>query len=390
MRSGRLWLIAVAMILGITFGTFKSWEVRLPRKSRSAQGNPRLIGVILPLSGDAAQFGTETRNGIDLAVREFNANSPPEGRIQVTFEDSQLSPEKSILAARSLYDRGVRVFIGDISTSSTIAMATSLEGTDATWLSPLASSGQLNEFNGRVFRLVVPDNVVATELANSLYHRFGCRRLFILAGSNSVEPAQAFAQEFERVGGTAQLEFSNQGKDSRIVKDCCYVLLDGDIMLRLSRLQNRFTTRSPLVVTPWVRVDELPPGIDGLLVPWYGETTWSSPEGPAFRAQYKLVFGREPGFAAAYGYDAETIASKAVSRAVGSSLNVRKQLVAVGEINGVTGRFAFRENGEVARSLPMFRRHPDGGLETLWLTVGERLEKSSEHGMDQLETVSGK
>lgn len=61
------------------------------------------IGATLPLSGDAAAWGKNTQEGINLAVEEINASGGIFGRnIAVIYEDTQALPRKELMLTESL------------------------------------------------------------------------------------------------------------------------------------------------------------------------------------------------------------------------------------------------------------------------------------------------
>jgi branched-chain amino acid transport system substrate-binding protein len=62
------------------------------------------IGVILPLSGPAADYGKSMRNGLQLALKENN-NERPQKEIQLVYEDVQYNPVLAVLAFKKLAQR---------------------------------------------------------------------------------------------------------------------------------------------------------------------------------------------------------------------------------------------------------------------------------------------
>ena len=61
------------------------------------------VGGIFPLSGAVAVYGTECRNGIELAIEEINAAGGINGKlIELIGEDDEGNPEKSVNAYKKL------------------------------------------------------------------------------------------------------------------------------------------------------------------------------------------------------------------------------------------------------------------------------------------------
>lgn len=87
--------------------------------STAASAAPIKIGSSGPLTGDYAQYGEGVRNGIELAVEEINAM----GGIQFepSMEDDEADSEKAVNAYNTLKDWGMQIYIGAVTSGSTIA-----------------------------------------------------------------------------------------------------------------------------------------------------------------------------------------------------------------------------------------------------------------------------
>ena len=109
-------IIALLMPVGII--VFKA-------VTRQGQANIVKIGAILPLTGDAAQYGKACRCGMDLAVKQLNAQGGVLGKtLCIIYEDSQAVPSTAVSAINKLIAvDGVKLIIGDMFSSPTLAIA---------------------------------------------------------------------------------------------------------------------------------------------------------------------------------------------------------------------------------------------------------------------------
>jgi ABC-type branched-subunit amino acid transport system substrate-binding protein len=87
--------IAVAALILI-------WGVAAADDTVGAKSPTLKVGVILPLSGPAANFGAIARNGIELALRDLTPDD--RSRVQVVYEDDGLVNTRTATAARKLLD----------------------------------------------------------------------------------------------------------------------------------------------------------------------------------------------------------------------------------------------------------------------------------------------
>ena len=72
-----------------------------------------LLGLIGPMTGDYAHYGTSTRDGAQVAVEEINAAGGVNGwQLKLQTEDSQGDPDSAISAFGKLMDDKMDVSLG--------------------------------------------------------------------------------------------------------------------------------------------------------------------------------------------------------------------------------------------------------------------------------------
>jgi len=91
--------------------------------ARSEDGTVRL-GLVAPMSGPNARYGSFSLRGAQLAAKEVNGAGGTDGRkINIMAGDSQGTPVEGVSATRRLIDQDqVDFIIGDVSSSVTLAM----------------------------------------------------------------------------------------------------------------------------------------------------------------------------------------------------------------------------------------------------------------------------
>jgi branched-chain amino acid transport system substrate-binding protein len=104
--------------------------------ARAQSGEPVLIGVSGPLTGQYAQYGAQWRRGFDMAVAECNASGGINGRpLAYVFEDSQSDPRQSVaIAQKFVADPRIVMEIGDFASAASMAA------------SPIYQRGRLVQF----------------------------------------------------------------------------------------------------------------------------------------------------------------------------------------------------------------------------------------------------
>ncbi len=183
------------------------------------------IAILAPLSGDVATFGQSTRDGVLLAVAEWNEQGGVDGKtIEVIVEDSQCSPEAAVSAANKVIEQdGVKFIIGEVCSSASIPVSEIVTAKgDVLQISPTSTnpSVTVNEdgstkptifracfidpFQGAVAAAFARDNLNAQTAA-----------VFLDQGNDYVRGlAEVFIAEFEAAGGQVVVTESYTGDDS--------------------------------------------------------------------------------------------------------------------------------------------------------------------------------
>ena len=134
-------LLALAMVM--TMGSFALAEETIK------------IGMIGPLTGGAASYGTSVKQGAEIAVAEINAL----GGMQIDpyYEDDEADGEKGLNAYNNLLDKGVQMFDGCVTTGSCKTVATQAYEDRAFMLTPSASSLEVINGKDNVYQVCFTD-----------------------------------------------------------------------------------------------------------------------------------------------------------------------------------------------------------------------------------------
>ena len=91
------WVAGIVVVVGVFYGMY--------HKQPQASGSTVKIGVILPMTGIAANYGENQSNAIHLAVDEINARGGVLGKpLEVILEDDGTEPTKTVSAYQKVID----------------------------------------------------------------------------------------------------------------------------------------------------------------------------------------------------------------------------------------------------------------------------------------------
>jgi len=145
-----------ALLIGASCAVFAGMN---PAAAQTKE--PLKIGVPTALTGTYAQLGDETKQAIEFAAAEANANGGVDGReVQVRFLDTEAKPDLARQQGEKLALEGFNILTGSIASGEALAMGPMLTRWDAIYV---ATINKANDITGkqcqpRMFRVNRPDN----------------------------------------------------------------------------------------------------------------------------------------------------------------------------------------------------------------------------------------
>lgn len=330
---------------------------------------PIKIGLVNPLSGNAATYGQSTKNGLELAMAEINQAGGINGRqFELVFEDDAGEPKQAASAAQKLVDQPDIVALqGSALSSSTLAMAPIIEKAKIPHLVVSSSSGKLTGINPYFFRMAVQDDQVGSLIGELMVKGINAKNIAILYPNNDYGKGLSASTEakVKELGGT-------------VVANVPYLATDKDFQAQLTDIKAKKpdgialagTYTDGALITRQAR--EM-----GITVPIAGGTGPNSPKfieiaGKAadgvvflgvfipnnpdpkvqdFVTKYKAKYNIEPDQFAALAYDQMYVIADAAKRVEGGKItreSLTKALKGT-SYQGVTGKVAFNEKGDWVR-----------------------------------------
>src|SRR3989344_2043090 len=171
----------------------------------STETSPIKIGVIGPLTGDAAIYGEPFRNTVQLAIDEINATGGIGGRqVEAIYEDGQCNGKEGANAAQKLVNVDkVQAIIGGVCSGETLTVVPIAEKGRVVVVSPSASSPALTGISPYFFRPYPSDASQGNVLANIAYTDKGWKKVAVIQEQvdYAVGLYKVFNQVFSGLGG---------------------------------------------------------------------------------------------------------------------------------------------------------------------------------------------
>lgn len=344
------------------------------------------IGGIAPLSGGVAVYGTECKNGIDLAVEEINAAGGINGqKIEFICEDDEGDSAKSVNAYKKLVTKDrVKVIIGSLPSGCTMAITNLAQAQKVVQIAPAATAVAITDAGNYVFRACYTDPFQGKIGGKFAYENLGTKKaaiLYDIGNDYSVGLTDNFTAEYTSMGGsivskesysTGDKDFNAQLTKIKAANPEVIYLPDyyGTVALIAKQLRAQGINVPIVGADGWDGLtdnagDEV---LNGYYSNHYSEDS-SSAAVQTFVKSFKAKYNKAPNSFAALGYDCVYMLRDAM-KASGSTDDSAKIRDALEATNGdyVTGHIVFDANRNPVKSAVMIKlvKADDGKLATAY------------------------
>ena len=322
------------------------------------------VGAYLSLSGADSTFGTDTREGIALAVEETNAAGGVDGkRIRVIYEDDKSTTYEAVQKVRQLIDRNkVVALLGEVASSRSLAGGLIANTSHVPMVTPSSTAVEVTKKRQWVFRTCFTDDQQGAVAARFIKEHLKKDRIGIFFAAQdpySSGLARAFREEMKRLGGQIVVDKGYQKGETNFRTYLSELKAAGPEALFVPNYYNEMVLiarQASEVGIPgsmfvggdgWDSsnlVDGAGPELEGAHftnhyapdVPWENSKKFFT----AFTTKYK----HEPTSLSAQGYDAAMLLFDAIRRAGDPNpAAIRDALAATKDFKGATGTMTMDE-----------------------------------------------
>ena len=321
------------------------------------------VGAILPLTGDAAQWGIPPNRGALLAIDEINAKGGINGKkLELITEDSRCSPSLGVAGINKLLtvNRPVAI-LGAICSSVTLAISPIAEKNKIVLISPASTNPKISYAGQYIFRDIPSDELRGKVFAQYVYSK-GLRKGAILYINNDGGKGneETFKHYFESVGGKILINESYmpqaQSVKTQLTKIrevnpefLMVVSYPRDAVIVLHDI-SEIKFKKPLFFQTEVLDDptvlkNAGETANGVIYITYAKANNKVSED--FRRAYKKKYNAEPELFSSEAYDAIFL----ISDALKFDQSIKDYLYNVKDYQGASGTLAFDKNGDVIKPL---------------------------------------
>lgn len=324
------------------------------------------IGAMLPLSGDAAQYGEWGENGISLAVDEINSKGGIKGnKIEVVYEDDAADPKKGVSTVNKLISIDkVKVIIGPIPSAVTLAIAPICENNKVVVLSS-SSNPIITHAGDYIFRNWPSDDFEGSAMAQyAIKMKFNNVAVFHINNEYGLGIATVFKEQYVKLGGSVLITeaFMQGGSDMRSLltkiksynPDAIYLIghtkENGYIVKQARDLGIKTQILGTVGIEGPDFINIAGECAEGLVytVPAFDPDA-QDPVMNTYQEAYIKKYGKKSEIFAATAYDALNIIALMIQKYGNDPDKIKAGLYALKDYPGVSGVTSFDENGDVVK-----------------------------------------
>jgi len=343
------------------------------------------IAVVGPMTGDQSKQGNDLKNGVDLAVLEWNEKGGVLGKpIKLLVGDDQHDPKQAVAVANRFVNSGVVGVVGHWNSSSTIPASEVYARVPIPMITPASTNPQVTDRGYRnVFRVCGRDDQQGRVAAEYVIKELRVKRVAVLHDKTTY--GQGLADEFKNaLGGQAEVVYYGgiiQGdKDFRGVlttvagkkPDLFFfggIYPEGGLLVRQAK---EVGLTVPMmsgdgVIDP-VFIQIAGNAAEGTYLTFTPDTT-KLPGSQGVISRYRARYG-EPGPYSLYAYDAANVLLIGLQRAATTEGPKVSEAIHGLTHDGVTGRIQFDEKGDIPKIQYVVWLTRQGKFEEIWRPGG--------------------
>jgi len=308
------------------------------------------VGILIPLTGDAASYGENVKNGIELANQELN--------FELVYEDGKCNGPDAVNAIRKLIEVDkVNAVIGELCSGATIPASEIAKAAGIVMISPASTSPDLTNAGDHFFR-TVPSDALQGEEGAKLVKKLGYQSLAILHVNDDygVGFNRVLKENFDNVVISESFEKEATDLRTQLTKikektpDAIYIISNspaaaGAALKQIKELGIEAQVIGSEGLKDQSVLDAAEGAADGMILTFLAPS--NTIIGKQFKNRYVQEYTEDPPIFAAEAFDAMIALSRALdSEDIGEGLiKAMKGVV----FEGASGTVDFDENGDVIK-----------------------------------------
>ncbi|MFH1145708.1 MAG: ABC transporter substrate-binding protein [bacterium] len=360
------WLVVLVIVFLVIFGGYSLLSYK-----KGISGELK-VGVILPLTGKAANFGEDIRTALTMAEQEIKSDSANVS-FTLEYQDDECDPKKAVSAYQYIHDvKKANFIIGPVCSSATLAVAPLAERDRVILITPVSSAETISEAGDFVFRNHTHDKaeieVLAPYVAKKykrvaviydssndafvLNHKF-LTELLPKYGSEVVISIPVAASKGDYRTDLLKLKEKNEQIDAVFV---AFLTNDGVVVMKQ---MNEMGIKKPIFSNKTFGNSDFINNVgkdlaEGIV---FAEAYYDKDVNPKFWEEFYNLAKKNPPIWAPQAYDTLKVLSLSFKNCARDTECVKNYLYGIKDYPGAAGSLSFDSKGDAVKKIVVKRIH---------------------------------
>lgn len=322
------------------------------------------VGVIMPLTGDAAAYGSDVKRGIEFAYDNLSEQDKEE--INFIYEDSKAVPKEAVTIFQKLTDiDGCKFIIGPFTSSATLSIAPIAEKKGVIILTPTGTAPAITNAGDYTFRIIPSDEYDGAVMSEYAFKKLNKKTFTVIYSNNDygVGIEKAFVNHSKKIGAEVIESFSFKDgetnfktileQNKKLNPDAIFIVGSKEMGYILRQAKEMGIT-SQFISTGMLENKEIIEiAKNSANDVYYSYPSYNTDEATGnildFINKFESKYGHKPSVLEALGYDAANIVFKAIKEA--KNKDYKSAMYKIQNYDGVSGTMSFDANGDVIKSI---------------------------------------
>lgn len=328
-----------------------------------------IIGFSAQLTGSQAELGVQERNGVQLAIEEINESGGICGRkISLIVDDDCGTTENAKKGDQDLINKGAVAIIGHATTAQTLEGLKVTNPNKVVMIGPTVSTPELTGIDDYFFRIHPSFKNSAESFVDHIYNYNKIKNIAIIYDTDNISYAKTYARifgdKFKDMGGNivSEIQFSSEVQPDftpllsilEKSKPDGLLIVASDIDTAIIAQRAKFRDKNiKLYAAAWAQTETLisngGQAVEGMEIEQAYDVTSKSQKFVDFKSNYKVRFGNEASFGAAYSYEATMVLAEALKNANCNKDKLKDALLEIHDFSGLIDKISIDKFGDVDR-----------------------------------------
>jgi branched-chain amino acid transport system substrate-binding protein len=295
--------------------------------------DPVKLGFVGGLTGRASDLGSQSRNGMILAVEEWNQNGGIHGKpIETVIRDDKQNPERLIQMVQELIDLEVDAFIGPSTSAMAVLAAPMATEAQIPMFGTTVTTNELSNIDDYFFRTVAATKESTRNLAERITSQSKIENYALVSDLSNQAYTDSWKSDFiasmddQAIEKTYEQQFTSGDNLALLAISQQLALIDADLVVLVTNAtdsallikQIRSINSDAIIVTcEWAGTSQLlqlaGQDAEGVYVPRYINSDSSDAEFLKIKDAYESRFQQDLGYPGLLAYNATHTVLRAIA-----------------------------------------------------------------------------